>query len=127
MSPPAWSSLRAAWWAHRAAHRTRQHLARGRLDDLVVIAPPALPPADRRWVSALLRIRGDTCLVRSAVLQEWDAAHGWHRDLIIGVTSPTEGFRAHAWLDGEPARLSAGFQELTRRPPPEQDADCGRA
>lgn len=108
----------ALWWTHNTARHVRAHLAERTIDDLVV-APPLtlLPPAHRRGVVALLRIRRDTCLVRSAVLQSWDSAHGLHRDIVIGVTSPRDGFRAHAWLDGE-RRREAGFQELARRPPP---------
>ncbi len=80
--------------------------------------PPVLPRGCRRWVVAVLRARRDTCLVRSAVLQTWDAAHGRPRDLVIGVTAPGAGFKAHAWLDGEPAAASAGYAEVSRRPPP---------
>ena len=51
-------------------------------------------------MNAVLRRRGDTCLVRAIVAQTWEAAHGRRRDVIIGVTAPGE-FRAHAWLDDE--------------------------
>jgi hypothetical protein len=96
-----------------------------------------------------LRRTGQSCLVRSIVVQAWDAAHGHRRDLIIGVTGRTE-FRAHAWLDGDrvpspleadldleavgvggagesnaPAAIGAsdhpGFHELLRRPAPAAD------
>ncbi len=112
------STPRALWWAERAARQVRRDLAGRGLDNLVVGPPPPLPPRDRRWVAVLLRIRRQTCLVRSAVLQAWDAAHGRPRDLVIGVTAPGKGFQAHAWLEGEPARASRGFTELSRRPPP---------
>jgi hypothetical protein len=56
--------------------------------------------------------------VRSLVLQRWHAAHGSRRDLVIGVTTPGDGFAAHAWLDGEPAHQTAAFVELTRLPAP---------
>ncbi len=118
MSGVGFTTLRALWWAERTARQVRRDLAGRGLDDLVVTLPPPLPGSDRRWVAALLRIRRRTCLVRSAVLQAWDAAHGTPRDLIIGVTAPGEGFQAHAWLEGEPARASRGFTELSRRPPP---------
>lgn len=65
----------------------------------------------------VLGLRRDTCLVRSAVLQEWDLVHGRPRDLVIGVTAPGPGFKAHAWLDGDPPAARAGFDEFTRRPP----------
>lgn len=111
-------SARAIWWAQRAASRTKADLAASTLDELVVLQPPALPTGCRRWVATTLRVRRDSCLVRSAVLQTWDASHGRPRDLVIGVTAPAAGFKAHAWLDGEPASVSAGYVELTRRPPP---------
>lgn len=56
--------------------------------------------------------------MRSAVLQAWDAAHGHPRDLVIGVTAPGARFKAHAWLEGEPEAMSAGYAEVSRRPPP---------
>ncbi len=112
------TTVRAVWWAERASRQTRRHLAADRLDELVVAMPPPLPESDRRWVAALLRVRRQTCLVRSAVLQAWDASHGRQRDLVIGVTAPSEGFRAHAWLEGDPASRSRGFSELSRRPAP---------
>lgn len=54
-------------------------------------------------VSAVCRLAGSTCLESALVRQHWAAAHGDRRELIIGVTSPSQGFEAHAWLDGEPA------------------------
>ncbi len=110
--------MRAAWWAHRAAHRARRDLARDGLDHLAVLPPPLLPNACRRRVVAVLRVRRDTCLVRSAVLQVWDVEHGRPQDLIIGVTAPGPEFKAHAWLDGDPPAATAGFDEFTRRPAP---------
>jgi hypothetical protein len=115
---PGVSTVRALWWAQRAAHRARRDLAGDGLDDLVVTSPPCLPASDRRWVVALLRLSRRTCLVRSVVLQAWDASHGRRRDLVIGVTSPREGFKAHAWLEGDPKSTFRGFTELTRRPAP---------
>ena len=110
-------SLRAAWWTVRAARRARRQLAHGSLDNLVLPAVPPLPYEGRRAVGAVLRRRSDTCLVRASVRQAWDAAHGVPRDLVIGVTAPGSGFKAHAWLDGDPPCQSEGFHELLRRPP----------
>jgi len=56
----------------------------------------------------VLRRRGESCLVRAVVLQAWEAAHGRRRDLIVGVTDPA-GFRAHAWLEGDPLHADAGL------------------
>ena len=79
---------------------------------------------------AALRRIGETCLVNSIVMQAWEAAHGKHRDLVIGTTGP-EDFEAHAWLEGDPvvpasesdAQSVRDFSELLRRPAP----DYGRA
>ena len=56
----------------------------------------------------MLRRRGESCLVRAIVRQAWEAAHGRRRDLIVGVTDPA-GFRAHAWLEGDPLHTDAGL------------------
>ena len=120
------ASLRAAWWAQRAAHRVRRDLSAAGLDRLVVLPPPALPSGCRRRVVAVLGLRRDTCLVRSAVLQEWDVEHGRPRDLIIGVSAPGPGFRAHAWLDGDPPEATDGLDEFTRRPPRPRPAPARR-
>lgn len=78
--------------------------------------PPLLPERGRRGVVAVLRRTGASCLVRATVLQAWDLAHGRRRDVVIGVTAPSAGFRAHAWLDGDHPCHSTGFEELTRLP-----------
>jgi hypothetical protein len=66
-------------------------------------------------VRGALRRRGEGCLVTSIVVQSWEAAHGRRRDLVIGVTSPSE-FGAHAWLDGDAApAANEPFQEILRR------------
>lgn len=44
------------------------------------------------------------------MLQAWEAAHGRRRDLVVGITGP-DGFRAHAWLEGDPVP-SADAAEL---------------
>ena len=112
-------NLRAAWWAWRAAGRTRRKLGSGGLDAALALpVPPPLPAEAQRGVDAALRRRGGTCLVRSIVLQTWLAAHGEARDLIVGVTEPGETFKAHAWLDGEPPHADGPFHELLRRPAP---------
>jgi hypothetical protein len=118
-SPPRISlpNLRAAWWTLRAAQLTRRRLRNGGLDTaLPAPSPPALPSQAERGVHAVLRRRGESCLVRSIVLQAWYAAHGDRRDLIVGVTDPAAEFTAHAWLEGEPAHGPDLFHELTRRP-----------
>jgi hypothetical protein len=107
-------TLQAAWWALRAARSTRRQLEVGGVAELRVPAAPALPASAARGVAAVLRRRGERCLVSAAVWQEWRASHGVYQDLVIGVTAPGDRFGAHAWLDdGGPG--GAGFVELSRR------------
>ncbi len=112
LDPAAWAG---AAWGLVAVEHVRRQLARRSLDQVVVPPPPPLPDRARRGVSAMLRRRGATCLLQALVLQHWDAAHGQPRDLVIGVTPPSTGFRAHAWLDGDAPCHSDGFQEVLRR------------
>jgi hypothetical protein len=113
------ANLRAAWWALGASRRTRRLLEHDGLEAaLAPPPPPELPAAAERGVRAVLRRRGDSCVVRSIVLQSWLAAHGDPHDLIVGVTGPGDDFAAHAWLEGEPAHGDTEFTELLRRPAP---------
>jgi Transglutaminase-like superfamily len=79
------------------------------------MAPPALPATARRGVEAVLRRSGATCLEAALVRQRWLRAHGVMRDVVIGVTAPRDGFRAHAWLadPGEPGQHQP-WHELRR-------------
>lgn len=107
-------TLRAAWWTARSLRRTRRELRRRAVTDVRVAAPPRLPEGAARGVSAVLRRTSPTCLERALVLQRWLAEHGSARDVIIGVTAPSDGFAAHAWLDGE--EHGHDYAELTRLP-----------
>jgi hypothetical protein len=110
------ATARAAWWAARAARRSRSvHLAEPLPAQLPAV--PDLPGTAVRGVNASLRLARAACLTRAAVLQAWLLAQGESRDLVIGVTGPGEGFGAHAWLAGEEPCHGNGFRELTRRPP----------
>jgi hypothetical protein len=42
------------------------------------------------------------------------AGAGAAADLVVGVTAPASGFRAHAWLDGD--QVDPQFMELWRYP-----------
>ena len=108
-------ALRAAWWAARALGRVRRELKSRDIEEVKVAAPPGLAPQALRGVEAVLRRSPNSCLERSLVLQRWHAEHGRPLDVVIGVTAPAAGFRAHAWLDGDPA--SHQFDELMRLRP----------
>jgi Transglutaminase-like superfamily len=107
-------TLRAAWWTARSLRRARRELRRRRFTDVRVADPPPLPAAAARGVNAVLRRASPTCLERALVLQRWLAAHGAVRDVVIGVKAPSDGFAAHAWLDGE--EHGREYTELTRLP-----------
>lgn len=110
---------RAAGWALYARVRVGQIVWRHgvaapvALPDSAGIAPDGLPAV----LSVLGRTRA-TCLVRSLVLQRWLADHGEPVDLVIGVTPPSRGFQAHAWLDRPEETGYEGYTELHRIPWP---------
>ena len=108
-------TLRAAAWAVRALRQTRRELRAGALRQIDVLAPPSLPEAAGRGVGFVLRRVNPTCLERALVLQRWLSAHRRPTDVIIGVARPNGAYRAHAWLEGEPAGETP-YEELTRIP-----------
>ena len=110
------TGVRTLRWAVRAHRQVRGHLAGDQLAAVDLPSPPDTSPGSRHLVAAALRLRTATCLQRCVVLQRFDAAAGLDRAVVIGVTAPGADFRAHAWLEGEPA--GGGFTELHRRPVP---------
>lgn len=110
--------VRVARWTTSTTRRLRRHLDGDGLEATARLSgAPAASPGHRRVVVGVLRLAQATCLVRSAVLQRWDADHGRPRALVIGVTSSAGGrFAAHAWLDGD--QTAGRYVELHRRPPP---------
>jgi hypothetical protein len=115
--PPDLASLRAAWWAHRALGTARAALAGGEIREIELPSPPTLPASAIRGVEGLLRRREPTSIERALVRQRWLAAHGDRRAIAIGVTAPSSGFIAHAWLVGEDDPQASAFHELTRLAP----------
>ena len=108
------ANLRAAWWALGALLSARNALSRGELKTVRLESPPSLPASAGWGVEALLRRKRHSCLEGALVRQRWLAAHGQPRDVVIGVTSPSNGFIAHAWLADERDPVIDEFQELTR-------------
>jgi len=110
------ATVRVAAWTLRNARRMVPGLHHDGIGAVAALVPaPAVAADHRSVVAGVLRLTGATCLVRSAVLQRWDADHERPRPLVIGVSRDGDGFAAHAWLEGE--RSGAGFIELHRRPP----------
>jgi hypothetical protein len=110
--PPA---LRGALWGMRARRRVNRALGQGRGGQIDVPDSGRIGPAGLKGVRVVLRVFKDRCLVDALVRQQWYAAHGSRRALMIGVQPPAAGFAAHAWLEGDPPWMSAGFTELARR------------
>ena len=108
-------TLRAAAWTLRAVRVAQRTYAQPGVRDVTLPAVPDLPPGAVRGVNAVLHRTGQRCLVRATVRQAWQAAHGDPRELVIGVTPPSAGFKAHAWLDGDPPCHAEGYTELLRR------------
>jgi hypothetical protein len=109
-------NLRAALWALRALRIVRKELRGGRWESIELPPTPRVADSAERGVEAVLRRTGATCLPRAIVRQAWFAAHGSPRDLVVGVTAPSSGFEAHAWLDGDAPCHTERYQELLRRP-----------
>jgi len=107
------ANLRAAWWAWRSVRASRRQLATGL--KALLPAPPPVSLSSTRAVEAVLRRTRATCLEGALVRQRWLAAHGRDHEVVIGVTSPRDGFSAHAWLDGVEAEAGA-YKEITRLP-----------
>jgi Transglutaminase-like superfamily len=112
--PPRISELRAAWWAYRCLRDVRMCLAAGRAE--VRVGPPALPLAAVRGVDTLLGRARPTCLEAALVRQRWLSAHGLRWDVVIGVTAPRDGFRAHAWLEDSSQSTTPRTASAARQP-----------
>ena len=108
------SDLRAALWTVRAADTAPASIRHAGSGAPSVPPPPRVGASAERAVEAVLSWRRYSCLQRAVVRQAWDAAHGVRRELIIGVTSPSHGFSAHAWLEGDPPSDHEGYVELVR-------------
>lgn len=112
------ASLRAAWWTLRAVRRASREVGNGKLESVALPRAPLLPASAKRGVRGILRRSEATCLVQALVRQSSFAAQGIPRDVVVGVTPPSAGFEAHAWLDGDPECHNREFQELLRLPCP---------
>ena len=108
------SRVRAALWAYRATQHANREVEQKGIEGADLPTVPSLPPDAIGGVLGVLRRTKATCLTQALVLQAWHASQGDERDLVIGVTAPSGGFRAHAWLEGDPP-CHEGFEELTRR------------
>jgi hypothetical protein len=112
------AAARTSWWTLRTWWRVHRRLARGEWGNAALQAPagragpsPAGSALAARLVLACCRA---TCLEIALVRQARAAGAGVAVDVIVGVTAPATGFRAHAWVDGD--RVDLQFAELWRYP-----------
>jgi hypothetical protein len=54
-------------------------------------------------VDAVCSVLGLTCLEAALVRRAWREAQGQRCDIVLGVSAPSDEFRAHAWLDTDGA------------------------
>jgi hypothetical protein len=107
-----------SWWTLRTWWRVHRRLARGPWGSGA--HPVAIAAALRqaayscRAAHLVLACCRSTCLEAALVRQARAAGAGVAIDVIVGVTAPAGGFRAHAWLDGD--RVDPHFVELWRYP-----------
>lgn len=109
--PACW---RAALWTLKVLKEVQGDLPVVKLTEITVTPPPRLPARAVMGVKGALHRRPHTCLMRAVILRAWYDGQGDHRSIVIGVTKPSAGFRAHAWVEGELPCQDAGFEELTR-------------
>ncbi|HUL25038.1 MAG TPA: nucleotidyltransferase family protein [Streptosporangiaceae bacterium] len=112
------TAARTTWWTLRTWWQVHRRLASGRWESgaLPVTTGPAgtSRPHSGRAAHLVLACCRATCLETALIRQARAAGAGAAIDVVVGVTAPASGFRAHAWLDGD--RVDPGFVELLRYP-----------
>jgi hypothetical protein len=94
--------IRAFLWGVRASVLVRPRLRRYGPGVELPPVPVTVGGRGERTVRVVCRLTRLNCLQSALVRQAWAAGHGQERRLIVGVTSPSDGFEAHAWLEGDP-------------------------
>jgi hypothetical protein len=116
MRAPTPDDLRAGVWTLRCFTRCR-HLDEHDVRTVTFPSSARIARRGGRAVARLLRDREDKCLSNALIAQAWRSDHGDPVDVVIGVTAPSSGFSAHAWLADAPDAAAAGHQEIHRIPP----------
>ena len=119
-SLPRLADAQAAVWTIRCRIQCRRQLDRRDVRSIVLPPSSGIPAGAGRVVSRLLRRRQNQCLSNALIVQAWRADHGDQVDVVIGVTAPSAGFSAHAWLADAPEAAAAGHQPIYRLPPHRQ-------
>jgi hypothetical protein len=119
-SLPTPADAQAAIWTVRCRIQCRRQLDRQDVRTIVLPSSSRIPARAARAVSRLLRRRQNQCLSNALIVQAWRADHGDEVDVVIGVTAPSAGFSAHAWLADAPEAAAIGHQPIYRLPPHRQ-------
>lgn len=85
--------------------------------ELDLPGPPTGGAGGVHVVERVLARRRASCLESALVAQRWLAAHGIDRDVLVGVSAPGAGFRAHAWLHDPDGDAHPELTEIHRRSP----------
>ncbi|MGH9169495.1 MAG: lasso peptide biosynthesis B2 protein [Acidimicrobiales bacterium] len=106
-------------WARRSLRRVHGELPVAGIDGSISISPPPLSGSlsaleGDRVLRAVLGRSGATCLEEAIIRQAWYASRGVEKEVVVGVTSPADDFKAHAWLSGDAG--SPGYVELLHKP-----------
>lgn len=109
---PTLADARAAFWTVRCLTRCRLQLDRRDVREVRLPSSAGIDPSGTRAVNRLLHRRENRCLSNALIAQAWRADHGDFVDLVIGVTAPSAGFSAHAWLADAPAEAAAGHEAI---------------
>ena len=109
--------LRAALWTARCLVRYRMQQPRRRVEDIAFPAAGRIGASGSRAVARILRRRDERCLSNALIAQAWRADHGDYVDVVIGVSSPTTGFSAHAWLADTGDAGAGGHAAISRIAP----------
>jgi hypothetical protein len=92
--------------------RCRLQLDRRDVRDLVLPSSARIDASGAWAVNRLLQRRENRCLSNALIAQAWRADHGSRVDVIIGVSAPSAGFAAHAWLADAPEGASRGYEAI---------------
>lgn len=94
-----WVNFRLVAWTLVAAIKVSGQVRRSAVRRVTLRPAPRVGVQHVSKVDAVLSATRMTCLRRSLVVQRFLLDNGEPVDLLIGTTAPSQGFRAHAWLD----------------------------
>jgi len=94
--------MRTLAWASASARRARRQLRSGNLASVTLPPAPLGGRGAPRGLRDGLALTRPSCLERSLVRRAWHLGQGRDIRIVIGVRQSSDGFGAHAWLQGDP-------------------------